>query len=145
MKSRGGYTGIQNAKYAIILIKRCKLTLLPSKVGVLSRNIEIPGFKPRKLASASAVVSTYRKIPKISPGAVYFSKALFEGPIFGGAYIQRGLSTEGNLRFKIDWASLVVGSKFTTPDLLFLLCFTLYLRAIFQVQALGELIFGGAI
>ena len=27
------------------------------------------------------------KIPKISPGA-YFSKALFEGLIFGGAYIR---------------------------------------------------------
>ena len=38
---------------------------------------------------------------------------------------------EGNLRFKIDSASLIVGSKFVT----FLLCFTLYLRAIFQVQA----------
>ena len=25
----------------------------------------------------------------------------------------RGLSTEGNLRFKIDWASHIVGSKFT--------------------------------
>ena len=25
----------------------------------------------------------------------------------------RGLSTEGNLRFKIDWANLIVGSKFT--------------------------------
>ena len=24
-----------------------------------------------------------------------------------------GLSTEGNLPFKIDWASLIVGSKFT--------------------------------
>ena len=35
------------------------------------------------------------------------------GLIFGGAYIRRGLSTEGNLRFKIDWASLIVGSKFT--------------------------------
>ena len=44
---------------------------------------------------------------------LYFSKALFEGLIFGGAYIRRGLSTEGNLRFKIDWASLIVGSKFT--------------------------------
>ena len=31
------------------------------------------------------------------------------GLIFGGAYIY----TEGNLRFKIDWASLIVGSKFT--------------------------------
>ena len=39
--------------------------------------------------------------------------ALFEGLIFGGTYIRRGLSTEGNLRFKIDWASLIVGSKFT--------------------------------
>ena len=36
-----------------------------------------------------------------------------EGLIFGGAYIRRGLCTEGNLRFKIDWASLIVGSKFT--------------------------------
>ena len=48
----------------------------------------------------------------------------------------RGLSTEGNLRFKIDWASLIVGSKFTVFAL-----FTLYLRAIFQVQARGG---GGA-
>ena len=32
-----------------------------------------------------------------------------------GAYIRRGLSTEANLRFKIDWASLEV-------NLLFLLC-----------------------
>ena len=31
-----------------------------------------------------------------------------EGLIFGG-----GLSTEGNLRFKTDWASLIVGRKFT--------------------------------
>ena len=31
-----------------------------------------------------------------------------EGLIFGG-----GLSTEGNLHFKIDWASRIVRSKFT--------------------------------
>ena len=30
----------------------------------------------------------------------------------GGAYIWRGLSTEGNLRFKIDCAILIFGSKF---------------------------------
>ena len=42
-----------------------------------------------------------------------FSKALFEGLIFGEAYLRRGLSTEENLRFKIEWASLTVGSKFT--------------------------------
>ena len=40
------------------------------------------------------------------------SKTLFEGLIFGGAYIRTGLSTEVNLRFKIDWASLIIGSKF---------------------------------
>ena len=45
------------------------------------------------------------------------------------------------MRFQIDWASLIVGSM----NLPFLLCFTLYLRAIFQVQAPGGLIFGGAI
>ena len=27
--------------------------------------------------------------------------------------MRRGLSTEGNLRVKIDWASVIVGSKFT--------------------------------
>ena len=48
------------------------------------------------------------------------------GLIFGGAYIRRGLSVEGKLRFKMDWASLIAGNKFTV-----LLCFTLYLMAIF--------------
>ena len=62
--------------------------------------------------SAKPAIS-YRKIPKISPGAYIFQRSFLEGLIFGGAYIQRGLSTEGNLRFKIDWASLIVGSKFT--------------------------------
>ena len=52
--------------------------------------------------------------------------------IFGGAYIRRGLCAEINLRFKIDRASPIVGKK-----LPFLLCFTSYLRAIFQVQATG--------
>ena len=33
-------------------------------------------------------------------------QTLFEGLIFGRAYIRRGLCTEGNLRFKIDWASV---------------------------------------
>ena len=56
---------------------------------------------------------TYRKIPKNKPRGLYFSKGLFEGLIFGGAYIRRGLSTEGNLRFKINWANLIVRSKFT--------------------------------
>ena len=53
-----------------------------------------------------ASLKSYRKIPKIGPGAYIFQKALFRGLIFGGAYIRRGFCTEGNLRFKIDWASL---------------------------------------
>ena len=47
------------------------------------------------------------------PRGLYFSKALFEGLIFGGAYIWRSLSMEGNSRYKINWASVIVGSKFT--------------------------------
>ena len=40
---------------------------------------------------------------------LYFSKALFEGLIYGGnlAFQNRlGLNLEGNLRLRIDWASL---------------------------------------
>ena len=59
---------------------------------------------------------------------------------FGGAYIPRGLSTEGNLRFKIDRASLIVGSKFTV----FVLFYFVF-EGNFQVQAPEGLIFGGAI
>ena len=55
-----------------------------------------------------------------------------------------GLSKEGTLRFKIDWASRIDGSKFSI--------FALFLRGIFQVQApgggggcyrIGGQIFGG--
>ena len=81
----------------------------------------------------------YRKTPKISPGAYIFQRPFFEGLIFEGFYIRRGLSTEGNLRFKIDWASLFFGRKFTV-----FACFNLCLRTIFQGQAPGGLIFGGA-
>ena len=41
------------------------------------------------------------------------------------------------MRFKIEWPSWLVGSKLNV-----LLCLTLYLRAIFQVQAPVGLIFG---
>ena len=62
-----------------------------------------------------------------------------------GAYIfqrpiLRGLSTEGKLRFKIDWANLIVGSKFTVFAL-----FNFVFAAIFQSQPPGGRIFGGAI
>ena len=63
----------------------------------------------------------------------------FKDP-FRGAYIRRGLSTEGNLRLKLDRASLIVGSKFTVFAL-----FYFVFEGNFQVQAPGGLIFGGAI
>ena len=47
---------------------------------------------------------------------------------------------EGNLRFKIDWASLQ-----REGNLPFLLCFTLYSRANSNYKPSGGLIFGGAI
>ena len=46
--------------------------------------------------------SRYRKNSENKPWGLYFSKALFEGLIFGGACIRRGLSMKGNLCFKID-------------------------------------------
>ena len=56
------------------------------------------------------VVLKYRKNSETKPRGLYFSKALFERLIFGRAHIRRDLSTEGKLRFKIDWASLLVGT-----------------------------------
>ena len=49
-----------------------------------------------------------------------------------------GLSIEGNLRFKIDWASLIAGRKFT-----FFALFYFVFEGNVQVQAPGGLIFGG--
>ena len=46
---------------------------------------------------------------------------------------------EGNLRFKIDWAGLILGRKFSV-----FLCFTLYLRAISKYKPLGGAEGGGA-
>ena len=58
-------------------------------------------------------VHIYHKILKITPRAY-----IFKGP-FWGAYFWRGLSTEGNWHFKIDLASLIVGSKFTVLALFY--------------------------
>ena len=52
------------------------------------------------------------------------------------------MSTEGNLRSKIDWANPIVGRKFTVFALFFFV-----FEGNFQVEAPGEggrLIFGGA-
>ena len=54
---------------------------------------------------------------------------------FLGAYIRSGLSTEANLRLKIDWASLILERKFIVFAL-----FYFVFESNFQVQAPGELI-----
>ena len=82
-------------------------------------------------------IQKYRKIPKISPGAYIFQRpflrGLFlEGLIFGRAYLRRL-----NLRFKIDWASLIVKGYHKIPKI--------SPRAyIFQRPFFEGLIFGGA-
>ena len=91
-------------------------------------------FRDRRVHFFRQPFSKYRKIPKISPGA-YFFKGPFWGVIFVGAYLR----TEICLYKSIGLALQFEG------NLPFLFCFTLYLRAIFQVQAPGGLIFGGAI
>ena len=76
---------------------------------------------------------SYRKIPKISPGAY-----IFQRPLLRGLYPRK----------EIDWASLVAGSKFTVFALF-------YLPNVFERNLPssspprggggGGLIFGGAI
>ena len=66
---------------------------------------------------------TYRKSPKISPRAYIFQRPFL-----------RGLCTEGNLRFKIDWAGLIVERKFTV----FALSYSVF-EGNFQVRAPGHL------
>ena len=81
---------------------------------------------------------SYRKIPKISPGAYIFQRPFLRGLFW------RGLYSEG----------LIYGGKFCVSkltglalqlevNLSFLLCFTLYLSVIFQVQAPGGLYLKG--
>ena len=77
--------------------------------------------KPENLyEQKQSAYKNYRKIPEISPGAYIFQRSFL-----------RGLCTEGNLRLKIDWASLLLGRKFTV-----FLCFTLYLTEISKYKPL---------
>ena len=82
-----------------------------------------------KVTGHEIYISIYRKIPKLSPEAY-----IFQRPFLGG------LSTEGNLRLKIDWASLIVGSKFTVFAL-----FYFVFEGNFSITSPGGLMFGGAI
>ena len=66
-------------------------------------NWGVPLFVPQQAARRVYLTAT-----------VKFSKALFEGLLFGGAYIHsEGLIYGGKFAFQLDWVSLIDGSKFT--------------------------------
>ena len=65
---------------------------------------------------------------------------IFQRPFLRGLFLKGLISRERNLRFKISWASLIVGSKFTVFALF---CFVF--EDNFRVQVPGGLMFGGAI
>ena len=87
--------------------------------------------------SRDLVIQKYCKIPKINPRAYIFQRA-FLGAYFWRGLYSKGFSTEGNLRFKIDWAGLIVGRKFTVVAL-----FYFVFEGNFQVQAPGGLYLEG--
>ena len=83
----------------------------------------------------------YSKIPKISPGPNMFQRPFLKGFFWGeegggGGYNWRGLSTEGNLRFKIG----IIASKFSVFAL-----FYFVFEGNFLSTSPRGLIFGGAI
>ena len=69
---------------------------------------------------------------KNKPRGLYFSKALFEGLIFGGAPVRREICVSKSIGLAL----------FLEGNLPFF-CFTLYLRAICKYKPPGRLIFGG--
>ena len=87
--------------------------------------------RSRRVLSSLGV---YRKIPKALLRGLYSAGV-------GGGVGEGGLSTEGKFRFKVYWASLIFGRKFTVFPL-----FYFVFEGNFQVQApRGGLIFGGAV
>ena len=92
---------------------------------------------PFRAEGVGGFYDIYCKIPKICPGAYIFQRPMLrglvlEGLIFGGAYLWREIC-----RFKIDWASLIVGRKFTVFALIYYA-----FEGNFQVQGPRGLIFG---
>ena len=95
----------------------------------------------RVISNSLTSVSTLmqcRKIPKISPRACIFQRpflrGLFlEGPIFGGAYLWGEISVSKSVGLALQLEG----------NLPFLLCFTLYLRAISKYKPPGAYIWRG--
>ena len=65
----------------------------------------------------------YRKIPKISPGAYIFRRPFWGGLISGGGYLRREICVTKLIELALQLEGNV-----------FWLCFTLYLRRIFEYK-----------
>ena len=81
---------------------------------------------------------TYRKIPKISPGAYIFQRPFLRGLflerlIVGGAYLRRKICVSKSIGLPLQLQG----------NLPFLLCFNLYLRAISKYKPPGSYIWRG--
>ena len=121
---------------------KCKFWLSKNTQLIQSySNIDLERAKSEALVNIYSLRERkYRKILKISPGAYIFQRpflrSLFlEGLIFGGAYLRREIcvSKSIGLAFQLE------------GNLPFLLCFTLYPRAISRYKPPEGRIFGGAI
>ena len=69
---------------------------------------------------------TYRKIPKISPGAYIFQRPFLRGLFFEGSYLRREICVSKSIGLALQLQ-------------LFLLCFSMYLRAISKKKPPGGL------
>ena len=91
--------------------KQCVLAVSFSLSCLWKYSLGLPGecyyLKSSNPLSCCLKKLPYRKLPKISPGGYIFLR-----PLLSGLFLE-GLIYEGKLMFKIDWASLIVGSKFT--------------------------------
>ena len=78
----------------------------PQSENYLNNNSKVSN-ETKKLANTLTIFKNTVEFRKLATRLIFFTDP------FWGAYFWRGLSTEENLRFKIDWASLIVGSEFT--------------------------------
>ena len=133
----------KNLRYHDQLTTGCLLLRLRCMLGAPIHPCKIVCFCfPTRLCHCAVmtVQMIYRKIPKISPEAYIFQRpflrGLFlEGLVFGGAYLRRKICVSKSIGLALQ----------LERNLPFLLCFTLYLRAISKYKPPGRLIFGGAI
>lgn len=88
----------------------CNLVVAESLCGLLLSRKEFLQQKLKKINFNPALFHSYRKIPKIIPGAYNVQKCfLIEGLIYGWKFASQnrlGLYLQQNLYFTINWASL---------------------------------------